>query len=162
LPFEDGHFDAVITESVTSFPADKQLAVSEYARVIKPGGFVGLNESTWLKVPPSQELVEWVQQDVGATVEPLTAEGWKDLLVKAGLKDIVVILKNFDVKSESRGILRRYGVGGLLSMLAKAFRLYLRNPNYRQFVKEVKQGGLIPKDFDVYFGYGIFVGRKGF
>jgi len=160
LPFEDGHFDAVITESVTSFPADKQLAVNEYARVIKPGGFVGLNESTWLKVPPSQELVEWVQQDVGATVEPLTAEGWKDLLVKAGLKDIVVILKNVDVKSESRGILQRYGVGGLLSMLAKAFRLYLRNPNYRQFVKEVKQGGLIPKDFDVYFGYGIFVGRK--
>lgn len=52
LPFEDGRFDAVITESVTSFPEDKQLAVNEYTRVIKPGGFVGLNESTWLKEPP--------------------------------------------------------------------------------------------------------------
>jgi len=162
LPFEDGRFDAVITESVTSFPADKQGAVNEYVRVIKPGGFVGLNESTWLKVPPPQELVEWVRQDVGATVEPLTADGWKNLLVKAGLQDIMEILKNVDVKSESRGILQSYGVGGLLSMVARAFRLYLRNPNYRQFVKEVKKGGLIPQVFDVYFGYGIIVGRKGF
>jgi len=160
LPFEDGRFDVVITESVTSFPKDKQQAVNEYTRVIKPGGFVGLNESTWLKVPPPQELVEWVRQDVGATVEPLTVEGWKDLLVKAGLQDIVEILMNIDVKAESRGILKRYGIGGMLSIVTRAFQLYLRNPNYRQFVKEVNQGGLVPEDFNAYFGYGIFVGRK--
>jgi ubiquinone/menaquinone biosynthesis C-methylase UbiE len=48
LPFENDLFDAVITESVTAFPEDKQLAVREYVRVIRPGGYVGLNESTWL------------------------------------------------------------------------------------------------------------------
>ena len=52
LPFPDGQFDAVITESVTAFPEDKQKAVNEYVRVLKPGGYVGLNESTWLKTPP--------------------------------------------------------------------------------------------------------------
>jgi ubiquinone/menaquinone biosynthesis C-methylase UbiE len=41
LPFEDGTFDAVITESVTVFPENKQAAVSEYARVVKPGGYRG-------------------------------------------------------------------------------------------------------------------------
>jgi len=41
LPFDDGLFDAVITESVTAFPEDKQKAVLEYARVTKPGGYVG-------------------------------------------------------------------------------------------------------------------------
>ena len=30
LPFEDNLFDAVITESVTAFPADKQQAINEY------------------------------------------------------------------------------------------------------------------------------------
>jgi len=45
LPFEDDLFDAVITESVTAFPEDKQKAVCEYARVTKPGGYVGLNET---------------------------------------------------------------------------------------------------------------------
>jgi ubiquinone/menaquinone biosynthesis C-methylase UbiE len=46
LPFEDDLFDAVITESVTAFPEDKQKAVNEYVRVAKPGGYVGLSEST--------------------------------------------------------------------------------------------------------------------
>jgi arsenite methyltransferase len=46
LPFEDNLFDVVITESVTAFPEDKQQAVNEYMRVTKPGGYVGLNEST--------------------------------------------------------------------------------------------------------------------
>ena len=160
LPFDNAIFDAVITESVTSFPKDKQQAVNEYARVIKPGGFVGLNESTWMKVPPPQELVEWVRQDVGATVEPLTADGWRGLLENAGLQDIVVILKPVDVKEESRGILQRYGIGGILSTLTRAFRMYLKKPNYRQFVKDVNQRGLIPEDFNAYFGYGIFVGKK--
>jgi arsenite methyltransferase len=56
LPFDDNTFDAVITESVTAFPEDKQKAVNEYVRVTKPGGYIGLNESTWLKVPPPPEL----------------------------------------------------------------------------------------------------------
>lgn len=34
LPFDDNQFDAVITESVTAFPEDKQRAVDEYKRVI--------------------------------------------------------------------------------------------------------------------------------
>jgi len=50
LPFDDDLFDAVFTESVTAFPDDKQKAVNEYVRVTKIGGYVGLNETTWLKV----------------------------------------------------------------------------------------------------------------
>ena len=88
LPFEDDLFDAVITESVTAFPADKQKAVGEYMRVTKPGGYVGLNESTWLKVPPPPEMVAWVSQDVGATVNPLTSAEWTGLLESAGLGEL--------------------------------------------------------------------------
>jgi len=38
LSFDDNIFDAVITESVTAFPEDKQKAVNEYVRVTNPGG----------------------------------------------------------------------------------------------------------------------------
>jgi ubiquinone/menaquinone biosynthesis C-methylase UbiE len=62
LPFEVGVFDAVITESVTAFPEDKQKAVDEYARVTRTGGYVGLNETVWLKVPPPPEVVAWAAQ----------------------------------------------------------------------------------------------------
>jgi len=84
LPFEDGLFDAVITESVTAFPEDKQRAVNEYVRVTKPGGYVGLNESTWVKVPPTPELVVWASLDLGANVQPLTFDGCQnwELIIK--------------------------------------------------------------------------------
>jgi hypothetical protein len=38
--------------------------------------------------------------------------------------------------------------------------LYAQRPAYRRFVKEVRQGGIIPDHLEEYFGYGLFVGRK--
>ncbi|MFX0095872.1 MAG: class I SAM-dependent methyltransferase, partial [Candidatus Hodarchaeota archaeon] len=49
LPFEDNRFDVVITESVIAMVEDKQKAINECRRVIKPGGYIGLNETTLLK-----------------------------------------------------------------------------------------------------------------
>ena len=160
LPFEDNLFDAVITESVTAFPQDKQKAVKEYARVTKPGGYVGLNESTWLKVPPPPEVVAWASQDLGANVNPLTPDEWRALLEGAGLTEIVVRIQAIDTQNEARGIVGRYGFAGMLGILWRMLRLYVRNPAYRRFVKEVGKEGITPKDLDQYFGYGIYVGRK--
>ena len=83
LPFEDETFDAVISESVTAFPHDKQRAVNEYTRVIKPAGYVGLNESTWLKTPPPPEMVAWSSQDLGANVKRLSSAERVSLLESA-------------------------------------------------------------------------------
>ena len=160
LPFEDDLFDAVITESATAFPEDKQRAVNEYVRVTKPGGYVGLNESTWLKVPPPPEVVAWAAQDVGANVNPLTSDGWTGLLEDAGLREIVVRTYEINTRNEARGILQRYGCRGMLRSLCRALSLYARNPAYRRFVKEVQEGGITPENLDEYFGYGVYVGRK--
>ena len=160
LPFEDDLFDAVITESVTAFPEDKQRAVNEYVRVTKPGGYVGLNESTWLKVPPPPELVAWASQDLGASVKPLTSGDWVGLLEGAGLREIVVTTYEINTQNEARGILRRYGCRGMLRVLCRTLSLYAKSPDYRRFVKEVREGGITPENLDEYFGYGIYVGRK--
>lgn len=160
LPFEEALFDAVISESVTAFPENQQRAVNEYARVTRPGGFVGLNESTWLQVPPPPEIVAWAQQDVGATVSPLTSSAWQALLENAGLREIVVRIRAVDAKEETKGILQRYGLGGMLRSMGRALRLYLCNPAYRRFVKSVGQGGIVPENLDQYFGYGLFAGQK--
>jgi ubiquinone/menaquinone biosynthesis C-methylase UbiE len=160
LPFEDELFDAVITESVTAFPEDKQKAVNEYVRVTKPGGYVGLNESTWLKVPPPPELVAWASQDLGANIKPLTSSEWVGLLETAGLREIVVKTYEVNVQDESKGIIRRYGCGGILGVLFRMLSLYARSPAYRKFVKEARKDGITPKNLDEYFGYGLYVGRK--
>jgi ubiquinone/menaquinone biosynthesis C-methylase UbiE len=160
LPFEDDLFDAVITESVTAFPEDKERAVNEYVRVTKPGGYVGLNESIWLKVPPPPEVIAWASQDVGANVKPLTSDGWVELLEGAGLREIVVRIYEINTQNEARGILRRYGCGGMLRVLCRMLSLYARSPAYRRFVKGAREGGVTPENLDEYFGYGVYVGRK--
>ena len=160
LPFEDNRFDAVITESVTAFPEDKQRAVNEYVRVTRPGGYVGLNESTWLQTPPPPEVVAWASQEVGAQVEPLAREGWVALLEQAGLRELVINVHNVDVRDEAKGIFRRYGCSGMLRTSWRGLNLFLKNAAYRGFVKRVRQDGVTPKNLDTYFGYGLYVGRK--
>ena len=161
LPFEDDLFDAVITESATAFPEDKQRAVNEYARVTRPGGYIGLNESTWLRTPPPPEMVAWVSQDVGARVEPLTRDGWLALLENAGLQDMAAETYAIGIRDEARGILRRYGCRELLGVLWRGLRLYARNPAYRAFVRRVRREGVAPENIVQYFGYGLYVGRVG-
>ncbi len=160
LPFDDGVFDAVITESVTAFPNDKQRAVDEYVRVTRPGGYIGLNESTWLKVPPPPEVVAWAGQDLGASVKPLTSEEWIGLLQGAGLTEIDVRIYPLDTQDEARGLLQRYGCRGMLGVFARMAALYARSPAYRRFVNSVRQEGIKPQNLEEYFGYGLYIGRK--
>jgi len=160
LPFEDDLFDAVITESVTVFPEDKQKAVKEYARVTKPGGYVGLNESTWLKVPPPPEMIAWVAQDLGAHVMPQTPEEWTGLLQGARLTVQTVDVREIVVREEAKGLVSRYGYGGMIRSLYKILVMYIRNPAYRKFVKKVRKEGVKPDNLQEYFGYGLYVGKK--
>ena len=160
LPFEDNLFDAVITESVTAFPEDKQQAVNEYVRVTKPGGFVGLNESTWLKFPPPQEMVDWASQEIGSSVSPLTPDEWTALLANANLHDIIMKTYTIDLQDESKAILKRYGFGGFMKILGRMMKLYFKNSDYKAFVKKVKEEGVTPKNLEEYFGYGLYIGRK--
>lgn len=160
LPFKDDLFDAVITESVTAFPEDKQRAVNEYVRVTRPGGYVGLNETAWLKVPPPPDVIAWAAQDVGASVKPLTPDAWTRLLEIAGLKEIIAKTYAVNTREETKGILRRYGWGGMLGVIGRMVLLYARSPAYREFVRGVRQVGVIPDNLGEYFGYGLFVGMK--
>jgi len=175
LPFDDAVFDAVLTESVTSFTADRQKAVREYARVLRPGGYVGLNESVWLKTPVPQEIVAWAAQDLGAPagvasgtgfagsgvdMKVLSAAEWQQHLQDADLQEITSRVYAIDPAQEAKGLAERYGKGGILRIFGRMLRLYLRSPAYRAFVKSTRQGGVLPANLSEYFGYGIFVGRK--
>ena len=126
----------------------------------KPGGYGGLNESTWLKTPPPPDLVAWASQNVGANVKPLTSEGWGGLLESAGMREIIVRTYEINTQNEARGILSRYGCRGMLGVLGRMLSLYARSPTYRRFVKEVQKEGIAPENLDEYFGYGVYVGRK--
>jgi hypothetical protein len=142
-------------------PANKQQAVNEYARVTKRGGYVALNESTWLKEPVPPELVAYVKQDLSANAEILTQEGWAALLEGAGLSDIVTEAHMIEMRAETKNILARYGCRGMLGVLWRLLGLYLGDPDYRSVVKDVTQQSRPQLDqLCEYSGYGLYVGRK--
>jgi ubiquinone/menaquinone biosynthesis C-methylase UbiE len=160
LTFADETFDAVISESVTAFLPDKGRGLAEYVRVTKPGGYVGVNESAWLKTPVPAEVVAWFQRDNSTEAELPTHAGWLALLEGAGLVDVYGSVDQVDVKDEFKNIMQRYGFWEMLKIYGRMFKLYRRSPDYRQFIKDAKQTGAMPPGATEYFGYGIYVGRK--
>ncbi|MBA7483674.1 2-methoxy-6-polyprenyl-1,4-benzoquinol methylase, mitochondrial [subsurface metagenome] len=156
LPFKDALFDVVIGESFLPMVEDKQKAVEECVRVAKPGGYVGFNETTWMKAP-TPELLAYLSRTYGSDPEILTPDGWKQLLGDSGLKDVVARTHEITVSSEFVERIRRYGLKHFLGIWYRFFSLYIVKPTYRTFLKEALSQ---PKQLSEHWRYGIYVGRR--
>ncbi len=158
LPFNDAVFDVVLCESVNSFVEDEQRALSEYIRVIKPGGYVGLNECIWLKVPPP-ELVEYISRIMGADFPPCN-NGWKELLEYSGLSETVARIYKVSAISQWINEVRQTEFLDFLRAWYRFLFLFIKSSDCRRFTQEALA---MPKEiFGLfkYLGYGIYVGRK--
>jgi SAM-dependent methyltransferase len=156
LPFEDDRFDAVVTESVNVFFDDKQEAVREYARVTKPGGYVGIVEMTWLR-PVAPETKAYYKRVVHA--DALAAQGWIALLKEAGLQDVVGDVRQVEIPLEGKGRFERYGCRGIAKVMLKTLTVFFKDRASREFLKDVT--GSLPKDLLGDMGYGVYAGKKG-
>jgi ubiquinone/menaquinone biosynthesis C-methylase UbiE len=158
LPFEDATFDAVICESVNAFIENKPRALSEYVRVIKLGGYVGMNEVTWLETPP-QKLVAYLYRIMGA--EFLTCnDGWKELLEGSGLKEVIALVCKTNAINQWINEVKQLEFSDFIRAWCRYFYMFIKSPTCRKFTKEALT---FPKSifrlFE-YFGYGLYIGRK--
>ena len=158
LPFDDGLFDAVICESVIAFAPDKQQVLDEFARVLKPGGYVGINEVTWLE-PPPENLQSYIYQALGGA-EFLSEKGWRSLLEKAGLKDISAEAFRTNAWRQWLSEARQMDPGDWLGAWTTFFSMFMKDPAVRRWVWEVMFPPLNILNLFRYFGYGLYVGRK--
>ena len=156
LPLEDALFDVVISESLVAFLAEKEKAVNELVRVTKPGGYVGLNDSTWVK-QPAQKMLDYIPRALGPSLAPLPPEGWKQLLVDAGLKDVTGRAQRVTYGREAINRLRRMGWTEMGRIGYRFFTVALTKPAYRSFMGDALSD---PRGVIDYWGYGIYVGRK--
>ena len=160
LPFDDHTFDAVICESVTAFVPDKPRAVREYARVVEPGGAVGLAEGIWIAPPPA-DLAAYLARVMGGA-DFLPPDAWSDLLAGAGLVDLVAQRSTISARRQWKSELARLDREERQDYL-RAWQtfgsLLVTSPPFRQYLRELWPPRSIFRLFD-YFGYGLFVGRK--
>ncbi|HEM62040.1 MAG TPA: class I SAM-dependent methyltransferase [Chloroflexi bacterium] len=156
LAFEDATFDVVLVESVTTFIEDKAAAVGEYARVVKPGGRVGLNEEIWHQTPVPSEIVEYVAFTWDVHAEIPTLEGWVELLKDAGLTVEVASPRRYTPLTDLSEV-ARYGCRDFLHMLWRSAKLYFASPAFRKYMRERRR---LPKGLWDYLGYALLVSRK--
>lgn len=151
LPLEDDLFDIVLGEFITGLVNDKAGAVSEYVRVAKPGGTIGLNEATWLKAPPPQEIIEFLDRTAGFKNELFTTDGWQNLLERSGIKQIRARMYKSESLSDPKEDIK-----DLVRSLPKVLYSLIRHPGFRAFIK---MSMAAPNNLLDYFGYGLYVGR---
>lgn len=83
LPFADASFDVALSEcSVCTFP-DKDAALREIARVLRPGGRLALTDMT-ADTATLPEQLRTAAARVACVADALTEDGYVDLLERAG------------------------------------------------------------------------------
>jgi arsenite methyltransferase len=157
LPFEDGSFDVVLVESVTTFIEDKAAAIGEYARVARPGGCVALNEEIWLKTPPLEEIVEYAAITWEIHTDIVTLDDWVRLLEASGLHVTVSSARTFGAMTNVSE-LARYGCRGFLTLLWRTTKLYFSSSAFRKYMMERRRR--LPKGIWDHLGYALVVARK--
>lgn len=157
LPFDKNIFDAVISESVTAF-TEKAKAMAEYVRVTKKGGYIGLNETTWIRTP-TKEIIEYMHRGTG-NANPETRAGWKKLLEDAGLEVLVAKSCKVNAFSQAYNEMRLTGLGDSFRAGGRMFALLFK-PEYLKAMKDLAKTAIrVPKGLMKTLGTGIYVGRK--
>jgi arsenite methyltransferase len=161
LPFEDRIFDAMLCESVTAFVPDKRRALDEYCRVVRPGGYVGLNEGTFVKGVPPDDFMSFIKRAMGG-VNFLQPDGWRALLEQAGLKEIVA--RVYEINAIQQRIDEYKGMDSQdwlqrVKAVGSAIGLYFKNPDFRSYANTLIPSRKVMGDLFKYLGYGLYVGK---
>lgn len=161
LPFEEARFDAVITESVLSFVPDKPKALREFMRVTKPGGYIGLNESCWLRTPVPQEVHDFLSGGLFCGAKLETAGYYQDLLQESGLQNVFASTYAMTARGDVLDRAKWFGVRGILTNTCRIVNFSLSSPANRKAIQSIlAMQRQMPANLYEYYGYGLFAGRK--
>jgi len=139
LPFSDNYFDAVISECVVCLISDKQQALNEKVRVLKPGGKVVMHDVISLVSMP-KIMTENAQLYCGCVGGAVSKDEYIRMMEKAGLTNIETI----DFTEENRKMLNRIIIEAALDIEDEQ--------EFQEVISFVRKGGI---------GYALFLGTKG-
>ena len=160
LNFPDEFFNAVYSIATTGILPDTPRALTEYVRVLKPGGVVG-GVDLFVHDEAPQEAAEAINHSMGKMVGPGTRvrrlDEWKRLLDEVGLVDVEVEPHN-DVVFENQG----FGMGSVVTYLKLVYYLVTDSWLRSMFLEAMKRKTASQTTGDAFknIGYLIYTGRK--
>lgn len=124
LPFIDHTFDVVLNEAMLTMLSDEQKkkALSEYYRVLKPGGKLATHDMLLKQKPDHLEIQSRMQkwrEFLQVNARPCTKEGWIGLIEVQGFQDLSVHIGKMRLLS-FRGLVYDEGWDGLMKMIDAA------------------------------------------
>lgn len=85
LPFEDNSFDMIFVSNVTSFINDRENAIVEYTRVLKPGGVLAAAPIYYRQNPPAN-IISDVEDAILAKIDVWDKQYWDNLFLSFNMK----------------------------------------------------------------------------
>jgi arsenite methyltransferase len=134
LPLDDASVDAIICEcAFCTFP-DKRAAAQEFARVLKPGGRVGLSDITRSPGPPGElaDLMAWI----ACLADARPADSYAAELTDAGFTTAVVEAHDDALTEMIRGIGTRLFATEVLAGLGRLDRAGIDLPAAKRMTKQ--------------------------
>lgn len=125
LPFEDEAFDVVINEAMLSMlPLEqKKKAVSEYFRVLKPGGKLVTHDLLLFRGPDQDHSVDDLLADLRkilhVNARPMVAKDWKAIFDEAGFSEVTYHTGKMTLLS-LKGLIVDEGWEGTIKILENA------------------------------------------
>jgi len=149
LPFDDNTFDVVISEC-TMCILDKEKAIREMWRVVRPNGYVGFHDICWKGDTPQQMKTRLAEIE---GERPETLAGWKDVCEKAGLVDVQAIDRSALIPPWMKETTRNLSLASIFKIIRKVIGLW----GFSGLLDVWESERIFQSR---HTGYGILVGRK--
>ena len=149
LPFDADTFDVAISECTICL-LNKEAALKEMLRVVKPGGYVGFHDLCWKEATPEslkRRLAE-IEEEY-----PETIDGWRRLAEQAGLVDVVAVEKSALIPQWTKDFKKRLGIFGQMSAMWHIIKRW----GFRGLLTIKESEGIMGSE---HMGYCHIVGRK--
>ena len=152
IPYPDNTFDVVISQAFFILIDEKEKALKEIARVLKPGGYFGSLELSWFK-HPSKEAYEELREKACNDLIPRVVgfDQWEEFFGSEHLAHLAT--KKHPMTSSMLDMFETEGFYNSTKVMLKM----MGNSSIRKRMMDVQNTF---GKYDDYLGYGVFSYRK--
>jgi ubiquinone/menaquinone biosynthesis C-methylase UbiE len=152
IPYPDNTFDIIISQAFFVLIDEKERALKEMVRVLKPGGYLGSLELGWLKKPSQEAFDELVEKTCNNLIpRAVSFNEWEEFFKSENLTHITT-----KIHPMTSSIFEMFETEGFINAMKVIFKM-IGNASIRERMMNAQNTF---GKYNDYLGYGVFSFRK--